>query len=170
MAINKTEWHKMKKKWYKIAYRSLSALLVLLGFESCGSGDSPVEYGTPTVDFHIVGQVTDEAGQPIEGIRVTARGYYAYTDGSTETTTQTDKNGYYKTADIKTGWIEPELKVVFEDVDGTANGGTFKKDSVMSDAMQRRQVKRGDGNWYQGEYELTANKTLPTSKTDGDEG
>ena len=159
----------MKKKWYKIAQRSLSALLVLLGFESCGSGDYPAEYGTPMVDFHIVGQVTDEAGKPIEGIQVTARGYYGYTDGSTETTTQTDKNGYYKTSNIETIWIDPELKVVFEDIDGAANGGMFKKDSVMSDAMQRRQVKRGDGNWYQGEYELTANKTLMTVKSDEDE-
>ena len=67
----------MKKKWYRIANSSLSALLVLLGFEACtGMENGGEEYGTPTVDFHVVGQVTDAEGKPIEGIRVTTRGYF----------------------------------------------------------------------------------------------
>jgi hypothetical protein len=49
---------------------------------------------------------------------------------------------------------------VFEDVDGEANGGLFAADSISSDAMAKEKVKKGDGNWYEGGYELTANAKL----------
>lgn len=151
----------MKKKWYRIANSSLSALLVLLGFEACtGMENSGEEYGTPTVDFHVVGQVTDAEGKPIEGIRVTTRGYYDFNDGTMEQTTYTDKEGRYATKEVKSIGIDPGMKVVFEDVDGEANGGLFAADSISSDAMAKEKVKKGDGNWYEGGYELTANAKL----------
>lgn len=151
----------MKKKWYRIANSSLSALLVLLGFEACtGMENGGEEYGTPTVDFHVVGQVTDAEGKPIEGIRVTTRGYYDFNDGTMEQTTYTDKEGRYATKEVKSIGIDPGMKVVFEDVDGEANGGLFAADSVSSDAMAKEKVKKGDGNWYEGGYELTANAKL----------
>ena len=151
----------MKKKWYRIANSSLSALLVLLGFEACtGMENGGEEYGTPTVDFHVVGQVTDAEGKPIEGIRVTTRGYYDFNDGTMEQTTYTDKEGRYATKEVKSTGIDPGMKVVFEDVDGEANGGLFAADSVSSGAMAKEKVKKGDGNWYGGEYELTANAKL----------
>ena len=118
------------------------------------------EYGTPTVDFHVVGQVTDAEGKPIEGIRVTTRGYYDFNDGTMEQTTYTDKEGRYATKEVKSIGIDPGMKVVFEDVDGEANGGLFAADSVSSDAMAKEKVKKGDGNWYEGGYELTANAKL----------
>ena len=118
------------------------------------------EYGTPTVDFHVVGQVTDAEGKPIEGIRVTTRGYYDFNDGTMEQTTYTDKEGRYATKEVKSIGIDPGMKVVFEDVDGEANGGLFAADSISSDAMPKEKVKKGDGNWYEGGYELTANAKL----------
>jgi putative lipoprotein (rSAM/lipoprotein system) len=151
----------MKKKWYRIANSSLSALLVLLGFEACsGMENGGEEYGTPTVDFHVVGQVTDAEGKPIEGIRVTTRGYYDFNDGIMEQTTYTDKEGRYATKEVKSIGIDPGMKVVFEDVDGEANGGLFAADSISSDAMAKEKVKKGDGNWYEGGYKLTANAKL----------
>jgi putative lipoprotein (rSAM/lipoprotein system) len=151
----------MKKKWYRIANSSLSALLVLLGFEACtGMENGGEEYGTPTVDFHVVGQVTDAEGKPIEGIRVTTRGYYDFNDGTMEQTTYTDKEGRYATKEVKSIGIDPGMKVVFEDVDGEANGGLFAADSISSNAMAKEKVKKGDGNWYEGGYELTANAKL----------
>ena len=151
----------MKKKWYRIANSSLSALLVLLGFEACtGMENGGEEYGTPTVDFHVVGQVTDAEGKPIEGIRVTTRGYYDFNDGTIEQTTYTDKEGRYATKEVKSIGIDPGMKVVFEDVDGEANGGLFAADSISSGAMAKEKVKKGDGNWYEGGYELTANAKL----------
>ena len=128
----------MKKKWYRIANSSLSALLVLLGFEACtGMENGGEEYGTPTVDFHVVGQVTDAEGKPIEGIRVTTRGYYDFNDGTMEQTTYTDKEGRYSTKEVKSIGIDPGMKIVFEDVDGEANGGLFAADSVSSGAMAK---------------------------------
>ena len=118
------------------------------------------EYGTPTVDFHVVGQVTDAEGKPIEGIRVTTRGYYDFNDGTMEQTTYTDKEGRYATKEVKSIGIDPGMKVVFEDVDGEANGGLFAADSISSDAMAKEKVKKGDGNWYAGGYELTVNAKL----------
>ncbi|MBQ9637765.1 MAG: radical SAM-associated putative lipoprotein [Prevotella sp.] len=149
----------MKKKWYRIANGALSALLVLLGFEACTENGED-EYGTPIVDYHVVGRVTDDAGKPIEGIRVTARGYWDYRNGSQEQSVLTDKDGRYETETVSAGWIDPQMRIVFEDVDGEANGGAFETDSVMSGGMQKRQVKKGDGNWYEGEFELTADGKL----------
>lgn len=157
----------MKKKWYRIANSSLSALLVLLGFEACtGMENGGEEYGTPTVDFHVVGQVTDAEGKPIEGIRVTTRGYYDFNDGTMEQTTYTDKEGRYATKEVKSIGIDPGMKVVFEDVDGEANGGLFAADSISSGAMAKEKVKKGDGNWYEGGYELTANAKLKAEGLD----
>ena len=159
----------MKKKWYRIANSSLSALLVLLGFEACtGMENGGEEYGTPTVDFHVVGQVTDAEGKPIEGIRVTTRGYYDFNDGTMEQTTYTDKEGRYATKEVKSIGIDPGMKVVFEDVDGEANGGLFAADSISSDAMAKEKVKKGDGNWYEGGYELTANAKLKPEVLDNE--
>lgn len=159
----------MKKKWYRIANSSLSALLVLLGFEACtGMENGGEEYGTPTVDFHVVGQVTDAEGKPIEGIRVTTRGYYDFNDGTMEQTTYTDKEGRYATKEVRSGWIDPGMKVVFEDVDGEANGGLFAADSISSGAMAKEKVKKGDGNWYEGGYELTANAKLKPEAHDNE--
>ena len=148
----------MKKKWYRIANGALSALLVLLGFEACT--EESEEYGTPTVDFHVVGQVTNAEGDPIEGIRVTTRGYFNFHDGTTEQATYTDKDGHFATMEMRSISIDPMMRVVFEDVDGEANGGVFAKDSVMADAMTRTQVGKGDGHWYDGKYELRVNKKL----------
>lgn len=148
----------MKKKWYRIANGALSALLVLLGFEACT--EEGEEYGTPTVDFHVVGQVTNDEGEPIEGIRVTTRGYFNFHDGTTEQATYTDKDGHFATKEMRSISIDPMMRVVFEDVDGEANGGVFAKDSVMADAMTRTQVGKGDGHWYDGKYELRVNKKL----------
>ena len=150
----------MKKKWYRIANGALSALLVLLGFEACSEEGGREEYGTPTVDFHVVGQVTNAEGEPIEGIRVTTRGYFNFHDGTTEQTTYTDKEGHFATKEMRSISIDPMMRVVFEDVDGEANGGVFAKDSVMADAMTRTQVGKGDGHWYDGKYELRVNKKL----------
>lgn len=159
----------MKKKWYRIANGTLSALLVLLGFEACsGMENGGEEYGTPTVDFHVVGQVTDAEGKPIEGIRVTTRGYHDFNNGTMEQTTYTDKEGRYATKEVKSIGIDPGMKVVFEDVDGEANGGLFAADSISSNAMTKEKVKKGDGNWYGGGYELTANAKLKPEALDNE--
>lgn len=46
-------------------------LLGLTGFGACGEKEIPVAYGVPTARFTIKGTVTDPAGNPLEGIRIT---------------------------------------------------------------------------------------------------
>ena len=149
----------MKKKWYSLANRCLSALLVLLGFQACDSTEA-CEYGTPTVDYHVIGQVEDADGNPVKGIRVTMQGFNDFSNGNEKDITYTDEDGRFKTKTVRSVFIESEMGIVFEDIDGPENGGEFATESVKSDDMKKKQIKKGDGHWYEGEYELTANKTL----------
>ena len=64
-------------RWYNAV---LTVLLSLMGY-SCSSDDivdeygvpiAEVAYGCPYADYVVKGQVTDEAGNPIPGIQVTA--------------------------------------------------------------------------------------------------
>ena len=46
-------------------------LMALLGFGAVGCEEfGAAEYGCPNVDFRATARVVDEAGEPIEGIRV----------------------------------------------------------------------------------------------------
>ena len=52
-------------------------ILGVLGFSACGDddpADTPVAYGTPTATYIYRGTVTDEEGNPIEGIDVVFHG------------------------------------------------------------------------------------------------
>ena len=146
--------------------RVLSGLLALLGFSACSEegGDNILpEYGTPTVDFQIKGQVTDAEGNPIEGIQViTKPAYGVYTDvtnGSWKKadTTYTDAEGNFESSLLQS--VAMEGKLLFEDVDGEANGGTFQTDSASLQEAEAVQLEEGHG-WYDGRYELTLNKQL----------
>ena len=65
------------KVWVKSL---IGSLLALLGFQSCDPstifdgpdmyGPGPVEYGCPTAVFKFKGEVTDEQGKPVPGIRI----------------------------------------------------------------------------------------------------
>lgn len=114
--------------------RVLSGLLALLGFSACDENGGVMEYGSPTVDFQVKGQVTDAEGNPIEGIQViTKPAYGVYTDvtnGSWKKadTTYTDAEGNFESSLLQN--VAMEGKLLFEDVDGEANGGTFQTDSA----------------------------------------
>ncbi len=149
----------------KLTTRILSALLPLLGFTACeNNGEVPAEYGTPSVDYQVKGQVTDTEGKPIKGIQVIVENQYGgvvndqgeyigYAD-----TLHTDTEGNFESHKIHAVGIGG--KIHFKDIDNEENGGSFSEDSVAMDSLEKRQVAKGDGHWYQGRYELTANKQL----------
>ena len=61
----------MKQKINKAWTWMLGGLMGLLGFSSCDPfGAIRYEYGAPYADYKVVGEVKDEAGKPVEGIRV----------------------------------------------------------------------------------------------------
>ena len=75
----------------------------------------------------------------------------------------TDSGGEFVSQMMRDGWVDTK-KLIFNDIDGEANGGTFKSDSVCMKDMESKQIKKGDGNWYLGTYEY--NMEIKLSKED----
>lgn len=151
----------MKKRIFSVR-TLLSGVLALLGFAGCENwGDSPVEYGMPSVDYRVIGEVTDEAGKPLSGIRVIVKdkyllnkdGDYEHTYNHEGDTVYTDSKGSFKSAKIRSSAIYDQ-RVVFDDVDGEANGGEFRSVDMSIKDLDSKQIKKG-GSWYSGEYELS---------------
>lgn len=155
----------MKKRIFSVR-TLLSGVVTLLGFSSCGEnifngGEVICEYGMPTVDYRVKGEVTDEAGKPLSGIRVIVKdkylhskdGDYKHTYNHEGDTVYTDAKGAFQSAKIKSGSLYQQ-RVVFDDVDGEANGGEFSSVDMSINDLDSKQIKKGDG-WYDGEYELS---------------
>ena len=62
------------------------------------------------------------------------------------------------------GFINERRKVIFEDTDGTANGGDFQGDTLSLTDLEKTLVEKG-GEWYKGKYEMKGDVTLK-AKTD----
>ena len=58
-----------KKNRWKVS-SLLSGALALLGFAGCSNNSESLLYGTPSVDYRVVGTVTDEQGNPLKDIQV----------------------------------------------------------------------------------------------------
>ena len=123
----------------------LLTALSLLGFSfvvtSC--------YGAPYAELSAEGRVTDEAGQPIQGIKVSLYGheYVPYA--------VTDKDGYYR-LESQQGYLT--VDIFYEDTDGILNGGEFAPDSSMN--VKTVQIENGDGRWDLGKFEAKDSKIL----------
>lgn len=138
-------------RWYNAV---LTALLSMLGYgcslEEPEMYGTPLEYGVPRINYIVKGVVTDEAGNPIQGIQTKFVGDLNYADP-----TKTDANGNYQI--LATTY--PSLngcKLIVNDIDGEANGGEFLSDTIDVEKLPKNEVEKGDG-WYQGMYESTAN-------------
>ena len=59
----------------------------------------------------------------------------------------------FQSAKIHAGGIYKQ-RVVFDDVDGEANGGEFRSVDMSIKDLDSKQIKKG-GDWYEGEYELS---------------
>lgn len=122
----------------------LLTALSLLGFSfvvtSC--------YGAPTAALSAEGRVTDEAGKPLQGIRVAIHnreyGPYTFTDANGNFALM-DANGY------------GDIDFFYDDVDGILNGGEFATDSSRVKAVQ---IESGSGRWDMGKFEATDQKIL----------
>lgn len=140
----------------KLITQSLSTLLSLLGFSGCSNfGFGTCEYGTPTTDYQIRGTVTSDDGSPIKDIRVTI----AQPERDRQDTLYTDQDGKFASKILKDWYIEDQT-VRFHDIDGEANGGKFKPDTLSVRNLDSKRIKKGDGDWYQGLYELKADIAL----------
>lgn len=143
----------MTSKQKSLLSRLCAAVLALLGFASCQDifNNFRDEYGSPTLNYKVIGTVTDDEGNAISNIRVTV---------SREDTLFTNDKGMYETQIYNSG-IRRYL--VFEDVDGDAGGGTFLPDTIKDDAVWeslRKWVPKNDGDRPLGAYEYTVDVTL----------
>ena len=122
---------KMKQK--KVLEQSLCGVLALLGFAACA--ETSVEYGTPTMDFWVRGKVISDDGKALKDIQVIVKNenaYYNDEEGELvrmNDTIYTDSGGEFVSQMMRDGWVDTK-KLIFNDIDGEANGGTFKSDSV----------------------------------------
>ena len=154
---------KLNRIWKFLA----STALGLLGFSSCEwLGIGVCMYGEPHADFKAIGTVTDNAGKPVEGIRVAVQQHrhyensdsviYDQNDWYDNDTIFTDSNGKYEL--VRSVFSAPNrVTVVFEDIDGEENGGEFEKAEANPKVTQ---TKKGDKNWYSGAFQAEADARL----------
>lgn len=157
----------MKRRIKNLWKYLVTAILGVLGFSSCEEGgldleiiERPAMYGAPYADFKSLGTVKDEAGKPIEGIRVAVSQTWRNSDDSIlwieADTVYTDTKGSYLLEKNHVR-LPGELQIVFEDIDGADNGGEFKSAEVTPHAIR---ASEGDKGWYQGLYEAKADIVL----------
>lgn len=149
-------------RWYNAV---LTALMSLIGY-GCSSSDDPwggglCMYGTPHADYQFMGTVNDESGSPVKGIKVAAKNVYRSQDGAVVDTygvdsTQTDGSGKYA-FETQRFISDPDLKLIVEDIDGEANGGAFKSDTIDINFDKAKKVKEPDkgDSWSSGTFAIT---------------
>ncbi|MBO8440608.1 MAG: radical SAM-associated putative lipoprotein [bacterium] len=159
---------KIRAKWMRLYTAVCAAVLGALGFTAC---DYPAPkygpiamYAPPPPEasvYKIKGRVTDEAEQPVQGIKVTVHNFDAVLD-----TAYTDVEGEFVTDKLTTFDYVGGTEVVLTDVDGEENGGRFAPDTVKFEEMKVDTISEED--WGGGEYELSFERKL--KKETGDEG
>ena len=162
-----------KKRWNVESF--LSGALALLGFAGCSNiNDAPDLYGTPSVDYKIIGTVTDEQGKPLKDIQVIVKnpnGWSYYDDNTSREslppqvipdTLYTDKDGKFTSNNVHAISVS-KFTVEIQDIDGEANGGEFLQKQLTKNDFNEKRIKKGKG-FYNGEYEYS--KTVQLKRKD----
>ena len=116
------------------------SVIGMLGFSSCEEHSD--EYGTPITTFRYWGTVTDEAGNPIEGINVIMSGNIL---GMPNVKLKTESymfdeetcvfyTGIFSSSDTHIETID------FVDVDGEENGGDFQSVTITPQDMVESRI------------------------------
>ncbi|MBR5204141.1 MAG: radical SAM-associated putative lipoprotein [Bacteroidaceae bacterium] len=162
-----------KKRWNVESL--LSGALALLGFAGCTNiNDAPDLYGTPSVDYKVIGTVTDEQGKPLKDIQVIVKnpnGWSYYDDNTSREslppqvipdTLYTDKDGKFTSNNVHAISVS-KFTVEIQDIDGEANGGEFLQKQFTKNDFNEKRIKKGKG-FYNGEYEYS--KTVQLKRKD----
>ena len=129
--------------------------MALLGFVSFTDCMTQM-YGAPYVDLTVKGTVTDQKGNPIPGILVTIPELGA--------DQKTDASGKVELTTTLGGTIQLQgFNLVFKDIDGPENGGSFAADTLYNKDMEIKKVSGGHGDWHEGSYEVVFEKKLHPS-------
>ena len=137
----------MKAKLSNASQWILTVIISLLGFSGCSKEEEMLcMYGSPTVDYKAEGCITDEAGNPIEGICVKVE-IFDNLNGSQIKTVYSGGDGLFITPKYRNQHI---LSLTATDVDGDKNGGEFNDKKINLQNMQPDQDKTNADGWYQG--------------------
>lgn len=147
----------MKKESYlkRMVGSLLTAVLAILGFSSC---KEELMYGTPHGEFEISGIVTDEAGDPMEGMRVISR--------SRRSTGDDSEYGYSTTENCDTVYTDSKGHYVIEQETIAGPKWAFvlaeDPDGGYESAYEELNLKYhgGDHDWYFGKAVATADFVL----------
>lgn len=138
----------MKAKLSNATQWILTAIISLLGFSGCSKEEQMVcMYGTPTADYKAEGSVTDEEGNPIEGIKVKVelRGYY--NNPSETKSVYSGGDGQFITPQYSNQEI---ISLTAIDIDGGNNGGEFEDKTINLQGIKPTLDKSNADGWYQG--------------------
>ena len=141
----------------------IATLIGLLGFSACSENEEepPCMYGSPTADYIIKGDITDESGNPIQGVQVSVyQGEYEYmyeNKNPQPLTGSTNSTGGFKFDTLKR-WGSYTI-LITRDTDGAANCGEFINDTIKNNRYELTQLKEGEV-WYRGLYEIKTNIKL----------
>ena len=147
--------------WWKAL---LGGVLALLGFQGCEEilNIGRCEYGQPHANYKLLGEVKDQDGNPIKGIRVVFAPHgldEAQRYGND--TLYTNAAGHFELGQTKYNWpgLQSDCKLVAEDVDGEING-SFESQTLTESQLSVKQSERGDGKWYGGSFDIEARIVL----------
>ena len=155
----------MKTKIRNIWCSLLGGILALLGFQGCEEilNIGRCEYGQPHANYKLLGDVKDQAGKPIKGIRVVfaPRGLDDEYPEYHNDTLYTNAAGHFELAQTKYNWPgqESSFTIVADDVDGEENG-SYESQTISGDKITVKQSQRGDGKWYGGDFDIEAQLVL----------
>lgn len=153
---------------FKLINWLCATIISLLGFSACKAEKEILyEYGSPYADYKYMGTITDEEGNPIQGIKATLIGSSNLVSGNEIAVFTTDKDGkfeseYYNERNTNI------YKIDFTDTDGELNGGEFASASINPSEMESTKVKENDTHdkWYRGQFERKANIKLYPKERD----
>ncbi len=135
----------MKRLFLKL-FRGFLALLGIAVATSCEDilDNIPVAYGTPTMDYTVMGKVVNYKAEPLKGIKIKPRW-----DNWPPDSTYTDAQGAFVVA-RKGGSLEWKSdKFYYAPLIVEDTSGVYRKDTVY---IKMVQIKEG-GSWYKGEFE-----------------
>lgn len=145
----------MKRFVLKTYGKIVAWILTALGlYTSCDIIEPRVEYGTPTADFVIKGNVNDADNlQPIENMAVIRKSSW---DPYGNDTAKTDANGNYELNFSETAFGPEDMVVYTSDIDN----GVYQSDTIRIKAHDLKQIGKRRKNWYNGKFEAKADFKL----------
>lgn len=151
----------MKVRYLKLKNWMLATLGGLLGLTFTGCSPA-CEYGCPEGFYHVKGVVTNEKGEPIEGIGVaqvyTSSNGVVLPDLRFQDTTGAD--GRYNVDFF--AMPNERVNVDFVDLDGPEHG--LYRDTVITVSAPHEAFHGGDGEWNCGTAVITQDIILPSAE------